>query len=813
MTLRAELAARWLGTLAIALLVGLGGGAVLSAMAGARRTDSTLARVSRAERLPDLLINPDNPDQSSAFVNAWKRVGTLPSVVTAAYVSGLAVVPLDANGQPDVAGVLNTAFLAARDNALLQTINRPALVAGHYPDATHPYDVVINEAEARRAHLAPGSRLRLAIFDANEFQNATPAHLPRPFAVHDFTVTGVMLSLDDASRTSDDPGLISQVNLTPALSRLVGERPVMYAGAAVGLRGGASAAPAMEAEVQQLFAPVRVKPLGPGAPQPVNMNFQETANTLARARRAIRPYVFALWLFALLAALAALAVIGQVIVRSMRPLREQRELLGSLGFTGRQLGACAALRGLVIGVLGAAIAIAIAVVASLLFPLGPLRAIDPVKGLNIDGLVLAGGFAVIVGLAVLASVLSVRRARPRRVKYSMSVGDELAHAGMPVPLVCGTRFALERNRENGVPLRSTLVGVTVAITALVATFVFGSGLNRFTSSPIRYGWPWTYELKIDDQSVNLSAVGQKLAAMPSVDASAAGVYAQFESRGKSFAVVGIDRARGLPFLPMLHGRPPVTDDEIVLGASTMHALRARIGDHVHVDTVADSRTFRIVGTAVFPRFAPYQGSDPTGLGVGGATTAHAVNTLNAAVGSPFFLVQLRPGVHISGSALMRTVTNRNDSQIGTVLGPQRPNDVLSYGHLKATPLVLAAVLALLALGSAIHLLVAGVRGRRRDIALLRTIGLTRTQTRGAIFIQATVLTAVALVVAVPLGIIAGTRLWTLTAHWLGIAPDPSLPWIAVTLVSAGAIAIANLIAVGPAVTAARTHPAVTLRTE
>ena len=36
----------------------------------------------------------------------------------------------------------------------------------------------------------------------------------------------------------------------------------------------------------------------------------------------------------------------------------------------------------------------------------------------------------------------------------------------------------------------------------------------------------------------------------------------------------------------------------------------------------------IVGTAVFPRFAPYQGSDPTGLGVGGATTEHAVEIIN-----------------------------------------------------------------------------------------------------------------------------------------------------------------------------------------
>ena len=107
---------------------------------------------------------------------------------------------------------------------------------------------------------------------------------------------------------------------------------------------------------------------------------------------------FALWLFALLAALAALAVIGQAVVRWMRPLREQRALLGSLGFTGRQLVASAALRGLVIGAIGAVIAVVIAIAASAFFPLGPLRHIDPVRGISLDGFVLGVGCAAITSM-------------------------------------------------------------------------------------------------------------------------------------------------------------------------------------------------------------------------------------------------------------------------------------------------------------------------------------------------------------------------------------------------------------------------------
>ncbi len=810
MTLRSELWGRWLGTLAIALLVGLAGGAVLAAASGARRTDSTLARVAHAEKLADVIVNPDNPDQSAGFENAWKRVGALPGVAAATSIEGITAAQLDAHGQPDLAS-FNVAYLTPTDDASFHTISRPALVAGHYADPAHPYELMVNQAAARRQHWQPGSRVPLGVFDTQALQNATPADIPKPLVSHEFTVTGVVVALDDASRAADDPMLISEVFPTPALARMAGPRAVGFVGESVRLQGGARAVPAYEAAVRQLFAPVTVKV--DGRPTPVNMNFQETANTLARARRQIRPYVFALWLFALLAALAALAVVGQAIVRWMRPLREQRQLLGSLGFTGHQLVMSAALRGLVIGVIGAAIALVVAVVSSLLFPLGPLRDIDPVSGVNLDGFVLGAGVAVIVALVVGAGMLAVRRPRPRRLKHSMSVGDELAHAGMPVPVVCGARFALERSTEKSIPLRSTLVGITVAITALVATLVFGAGLTRFTSSPKRYGWPWTYQLTIDDQSVDVNAVGQKLAAEPAVGASAAGVYSQFEARGKSFAVVGLASAPGLPFLPILHGRPPTADDEVVLGETTLRDLHAHIGDRVPIVTAGASRTFVIVGTAVFPRFAPYQGSDPTGLGVGGATTLHAVQSLQANVGSPFFLIALRPDAHISGAALMRAAAQSDNPQIGSVLGPQRPNDVLSYGHLSATPLLLAGVLAILALGSAIHLMVAGVRGRRRDIALLKTVGMTRAQARNAVFVQATVLTGIALVIAVPLGILAGVRLWALTAHWLGIATDPALPWIAIVLVGAGALAIANLVAFGPAVSAARTRPAVALRSE
>jgi hypothetical protein len=262
---------------------------------------------------------------------------------------------------------------------------------------------------------------------------------------------------------------------------------------------------------------------------------------------------------------------------------------------------------------------------------------------------------------------------------------------------------------------------------------------------------------------------------------------------------------------MLKGHAPTTDDEIVLGSKTLGETGAHVGQQIRVNAQGHERMFRVVGTGVFPRMAPYSGSEPTGLGVGAATTEHALESLHAPLGNAYLMVDLRDNAHVSAAQLKHDLGG--DPTAFVVLGAQRPNDVLSYNHLDRTPLVLATVLVLLALGSAIHLLVTGVRSRRRDIAMLKTIGVTSGQARVAVLVQATVLVGLTLIVALPLGVLAGRWLWIVTAHWLGIAADPALPSLALTTVAVGALVTANLIAFGPAQVAGHIRPAVALRSE
>ena len=174
--------------------------------------------------------------------------------------------------------------------------------------------------------------------------------------------------------------------------------------------------------------------------------------------------------------------------------------------------------------------------------------------------------------------------------------------------------------------------------------------------------------------------------------------------------------------------------------------------------------------------------------------------MKSANGAPFFVVQTNHPMTIAD--LTRSLNHGDpgtaERPTVTVLGPQRPNDVLSYDRLSTTPLLLAGVLILLAAGSAIHVLVTSVRSRRRELAMLKTMGISRRQVREAVLVQATVLVGLALIPAIPLGVVAGRWLWTLTAHWLGIAPDPITPLLAIGVIIAASVIGANLIAFIPA---------------
>jgi ABC-type lipoprotein release transport system permease subunit len=122
-------------------------------------------------------------------------------------------------------------------------------------------------------------------------------------------------------------------------------------------------------------------------------------------------------------------------------------------------------------------------------------------------------------------------------------------------------------------------------------------------------------------------------------------------------------------------------------------------------------------------------------------------------------------------------------------------------------------LAALAAVTLAHMLTSSIRRRRRDLAILKTLGLGTGQLRAAVAWQATVFTPTALVIAVPLGVVAGRWLWNVIARYGGFAPAAIVPAAEFGIVCGGSLLVAALIAAWPARAAAKTEPALVLRTE
>jgi ABC-type lipoprotein release transport system permease subunit len=127
--------------------------------------------------------------------------------------------------------------------------------------------------------------------------------------------------------------------------------------------------------------------------------------------------------------------------------------------------------------------------------------------------------------------------------------------------------------------------------------------------------------------------------------------------------------------------------------------------------------------------------------------------------------------------------------------------------------MLASLLAAGAISALGLTLIASVRRRRRELALLKTLGFTQRQLAATVGWQSSVSAIAGVIVGLPLGIAIGRWLWTLFAQAISAVPVPNVPVLYIAGVAFGAVLFANLAAVFPGIIAARTPTALLLRTE
>ncbi len=848
--MRATIGHRWRSYLTLVILVGFLGGLGLGSLAAARRTQSSFSTFLASTNPSDISItvygaasgSAGNPDYDPALTSAISRLPGVRHVAAGFLVIGA---PLTPAGSPRIR-VTGLAFPLASVNGLFYSQDRVSVTEGRMASTGRADEIVMAPVVAKLFGFHVGQTIPFGFYSStqeNEPGFGTAA--VKPALRVNMHLVG--LAESNAQIVEDDVDTFPTfIPLTPAFTRealaLKGQQ--LSGGLSFGIQTdrGTSQVPQVEREIARLIPPGQV------------YTYHALPPVTAKADRSLRPISIALGVFGAVTLLAALLVAAQLIARRFRTESADLQVLRALGASPADtlLDPLVGLEGAI--ALGTLLAVGIAVALSPIAPLGPVRSVYPDGGVAFDWTVLGFGLLTLLVVLTAIAIALAYFAAPHRVASrgrplsgsGARVVASVARAGLPAPAVVGVRMALEPGAgRSAVPVRSALLGSILAVTLVVTTLTFGSSLQTLVSSPALYGWNWTY---------TLNAVGSGGGDVPQV------AFAMLHHdpyvaaySGASYNDVEID-GQGVPFLvenagapvmpPILSGQGVEAAHQIVLGAATLAQLGKQVGDDVTVSygTRADAPIYipptrlRIVGTATFPAigFASTV-SDHTSMGTGALLANQVLPKSFVAVldggsasqldGPNLALVRLKPDAppRAASASLERIAQASNHAFASApggaagnaivVQGVQRPAEIVNYKTIGLTPVLLVSGLALGAIAALALTLLASVRQRRRDLALLKTMGFVRRQLAAAVAWQATVAAVVGIVVGLPLGVIAGRWLWDLFADQIYAVPYPTVSALSLGLVVVGTLILANAIAAVPARTAARTPTAFLLRSD
>ncbi len=835
---RATFRRRWGGSLSLALLLALIGGIAMGSIAAGRRTQSSYPRFLASTNPSDVTITESGSGNVPYSPSLVKAIARIPGVTNVRTLISPFIVPSAPNGAP--IGVLTntpTPGVLGSVDGLDFTQDKVTVVQGRNANLGRPDEFVATADTARVLGAHVGQVIPVGAY--TYAQVTTPAFgTPRvaPYLRIDAKLVGIVvvntqLIQDDVDRF---PSTTGYVLFTPALSRqlLTDSNATLY-----GLqldRGSRDVA----AVVQQVYG---LLPLG------ARRGFEVRAPFVTKVERAVKPEAIALGVFGAIAAVAALTITAQAISRQIQADDHDRQILRALGAGPAQIVADGLIGILGSIVIGALLAGLVAIVISPLSPVGPVRPVYPSEGVAFDWTVLLIGTSVLIAVpAATAVALSVWRAPQRLARRAAaaarqsSVARLASSSGLPPSGVVGVRFALEPGRgHSSVPVRSALFGAVLALVMVVATVTFGSSLRTLVTRPALYGWNWTYALNSNSSAVPPASL-IALTHDPDVAAWSGIISGDPLIDGQSVAAI-VEDIGAQPSPPMLSGHPVSADDQIVLGPATLAQVHKHVGDTVTLTGGSPSgpshippTALTVVGTATMPVLgnpALFSAHPSMGSGALLPTGALPAAFRNAQLdpdpnnnGPSWVFVRLRRGISPAagradlqrvadaGSRALDADPNSNGSAV-TVISAQRPAEIVNYQTMGATPVILASGLAAGALVALGLTLVSSVRGRRRDLALLKALGFTPRQLAASVAWQATIAAAIGTVVGVPLGIALGRQLWTVFAHNIYAVPEPTVPVLSVVVIIISAFLFANLVASLPGRVAARTPTALVLRSE
>jgi hypothetical protein len=359
--------------------------------------------------------------------------------------------------------------------------------------------------------------------------------------------------------------------------------------------------------------------------------------------------------------------------------------------------------------------------------------------------------------------------------------------------------------SNEVPTRSVVIGSIIAITALVGSLTFSASLSSLTANPPLYGWNWDAAISAGTGYGNLdmATAHQILDAEPRVATWWGAYFGAGSINGRDVPLLGAYESA--PFATsILRGRALAAADEIVLGATTAHQLHVDVGDSVSFVGSGAATPLRVVGIAPLPTIGKIHTAH-TSLGVGAIVARKLVpgwdldvtGSQHGDFGPNMISVRFLPGTNVGAEIdhLRQTTAPLSGFAGLDVLPVQRPAEIVNATAIGSAPILLGVSLMLASLVSLTRAMGASARQRRRELAILRTLGFSSRQLVGTLSWQASGLIAAGLVAGIPLGIVAGRNLWGGFAHQLNVVSRPDLPLVWIVVLIAAVLLVANAAAV------------------
>ena len=689
------------------------------------------------------------------------------------------------------------------------------VLSGRLPRPAAPNEMALSPGIARLFGVGVGGTVHYQLYDAT-------AETQKVIGSASFRITGIVEA---------PPALVDQFDeqdgafLSRAATARFG-REISFSWVGLRLHGGSAGLQSLQTSLAHLATKVG---------QGYEFNVRRLDTVHRQVQDAIRPQAVALAVFGGLAALALLILVTQSLAQWLQRSAGSLRTLRAFGLSRRDAATTGALGPALAVGMGVVLAVVGAFALSPLAPLEPVRQFDPQQGAQFDSTVLVGG-ALILGLILLGllAVMAWRRAQARvdaGIPSPSGVAQAADAAGLPRVVALGIRFALEPPagvRKSAV--RANLVGTVTAVLAVVTAAVFGASLDGLISHPNRYGWNW--DVLIQNQggygsfltSANPATFHGGDGDLDRLIDSQHGVtgwstfgFTQLLIDGRTVPVLGLTTLRGSVEPPTVSGsplaastryrlgtRPEKVSNQIELGAVTLRQLGKRVGDSVTVGTGRTTRRVTVVGIVTLPSIGVGL-TDHVDLGTGAMLSEatllsveglHSFNTsTNEAISAlpSTVAIDLAPGVR--PRSVVRPILQADPGgtpggvyQVPRVLGAS----IVNANQMSGQPLALALVLGVAALVSLSAAVAASARRRRRELAVLQALGFTRGQLRSIIVWQTLTLLLVAVVVGLPLGIVAGRWTWTGFATSLGVVPVTVVPVVSlvvglVVLVAAGAL--------------------------